>query len=246
MIFNRVGYKDRAKQFLRKHYVFAFIICLICTLFSSSELPSFNFNFDVSTTSGFSNMDIYLPGIFGLVFNVFSVALTGVVFIIIFLIGLALMIFVFNPFQVSRRRYFIGNNYDSVIDLFYPFKSPYYLNIVKTLFVKNLLIIIGFILFIIPGIYLTYRYYFVEYLLAEHPEYTTSEILQLSREMTQGIKVDIFVMDISFFLWYVLGFFLGGLLMYFIQPYVDASFAQMYLDVKKRYEWRDYAYGYED
>lgn len=60
------------------------------------------------------------------------------------------------------------------------------------------------LLFFIPGNVTSDCYRFVLYWAAEEPDLDSYLILELSKEMTLGIKLDLFVLDLSLFLWYLL------------------------------------------
>lgn len=247
MPFNRLRLKERAKNFLREHYINAFIICLIAAVLGSRS-NGLNFNFSIDLTNYYDISDslrhlVILPGIFG---ALFTITVSTAFFIIIAIISVVFTFFIVNPLTVSKKHYFIGDNYDSVGDLFYAFRNPYYFNIVKTMFIKDLIIFIGILCLVFPGIYMIYKYRMVDYILAEHPEYETSDVLHLSSEMTQGIKMDIFVLDISFIGWNIVGSLFSGLVNYLLLPYYEATYAQLFMNVKENYGWERYDYYYQD
>lgn len=226
MPINRIRLKDNAKDFLRSHYIFATIICAVILIICGNDtFLSIRFDWNTTQVIHFS-------------FSGFLMFITGLVFsLITWIVVYILRIFVFNPLIVGKARYFTGDNYDSVGDLFYAFSGRHYFNIVKTLFVRDIIVFVCTLFFIIPGIIKLYQYRMVDYLLAEDPTMDTSEILNLSKEMTMGRKMEIFYLDLSFILWRFVGSFLGGLLLFFIQPYFDATYAQLYFELRDE---RDY------
>lgn len=68
------------------------------------------------------------------------------------------------------------------------------------------------LLFLIPGIIAMYRYRFAYYNLLTNPTLTASEAIQLSCRQTQGMKGDLFVLDLSFLGWLLLPGILSGVL----------------------------------
>ena len=68
-------------------------------------------------------------------------------------------------------------------------------------FLTTLKILGGCLLLIIPGIYWSYCYVLVPYLLAENPYLTTRRAMELSRQMMDGEKWSYFVLRLSFFGW---------------------------------------------
>ena len=79
-----------------------------------------------------------------------------------------------------------------------------------------------------------YEYRFVPYIMAEKPDLDHNRALNLSREMTAGQKLDIFILDLSFLGWFFLGALFFGIGILFVQPYYDAVNAELYQKVKAR------------
>jgi uncharacterized membrane protein len=90
-----------------------------------------------------------------------------------------------------------------------------------------------FLLLIIPGIVKYYAYRMVPYILADNPEINYKRALELSTRMTKGEKFDIFVLDLSFIGWYLLGTlaFVVGIL--FVMPYQNATEAELYIILRQ-------------
>ena len=61
------------------------------------------------------------------------------------------------------------------------------------------------LLLIIPGIIKAYSYSMASYILADNTELTASEALTKSKEIMNGHKFELFVLQLSFFWWYLLG-----------------------------------------
>ena len=74
--------------------------------------------------------------------------------------------------------------------------------------------------FIIPGIIATYRYRFALYNLCENPEISVMEALGLSSRQTYGHKMDLFVLDMTFLGWSLLGALTLGIGNIWITPYI--------------------------
>ena len=74
----------------------------------------------------------------------------------------------------------------------------------------------------------------VPYILSETPDLDYKAALSLSKSMTDGEKWKMFVLDLSFIGWYILGalaLFIGVL---FVNPYVEATWAQFYLAMRTK------------
>ncbi len=52
--------------------------------------------------------------------------------------------------------------------------------------------------------------------------------------MTDGEKWDMFVLDLSFIGWYIIGALALGIGVLFVNPYVDATKAELYLILRKK------------
>lgn len=59
-------------------------------------------------------------------------------------------------------------------------------------------------LFVIPGIVASYRYRFALYNLYENPDLGVMEALAMSKQQTQGYKVQLLMLDLSYFGWVIL------------------------------------------
>lgn len=81
-------------------------------------------------------------------------------------------------------------------------------------------------LFIIPGIIAQYRYSMAVYILLDNPEYSASECIRLSKEMMNGKKLDLFVLELSFIGWLLLSIipFVG----LYVMPYMETTRANFY------------------
>ena len=102
-------------------------------------------------------------------------------------------------------------------------------NIVLTQFLRNLFIFLWSLLFLIPGIICAFSYFAVPYILAENPDLDHNRVLQLSKEMTKGHKMDIFLTQLSFFFWFCLEVITANIVgVFYVQPYFNATNAEMY------------------
>lgn len=108
------------------------------------------------------------------------------------------------------------------------------INIFSVIFITGLLISLWTLLFIIPGIIKMYQWFFVPIILAENPEMTGSEARKISTKMTEGIKLDIAIAQISFFGWFILMIFTLLISGFYSMPYMYQTFTQIYLDRKNK------------
>lgn len=240
-MWSRIELKDQAKAMLKKHYWKAFLVMLIATIVgANSSAPSIDLEYkagqglDTNFSMNMGALDWLLPTIAGIAVLAFAVA-------IIF------KLFISNPIEVGKSRFFI-NTYEKeevdAGDLSYAYRSNL-MSIVKVMFMRNLYVFLWSLLFIIPGIIKSYAYKFVPYLLAENPDLDYDEALSMSQEMTEGHKMDMFVLDLSFIGWYILGSIALGIGVLFVHPYREATFAALYKRLKKE-PVSDYYYAEDD
>lgn len=92
----------------------------------------------------------------------------------------------------------------------------------------NIYLLLWTLLFVIPGIMKSYEYRMVPYILSENPHIDLSDAIKISKEMTSNEKWEIFVLDLSFIGWYLLGALFFGLGGIFVTPYHEATVAKLY------------------
>ena len=176
--------------------------------------------------------------------NFFSnplIAMTTIfVIVLAFVIGLVIAFgwsaFVASPIIVGKNRYFMEHRaFDSKFErLFWSFKSGRYMNVVKIMFWRELKIFLWSLLFVIPGIIKSYEYSMVPYILAENPQISSERAFELSNKMTHGEKWKIFVLDLSFIGWRILGVLCCCVGEIFLQPYVEATYAELYQVMREK------------
>lgn len=99
---------------------------------------------------------------------------------------------------------------------------------------RSLIIFALAILFIVPGVIYYYRSYFAYQLLDEYPDLKPSEAIKLSGKITTGNKGELFVLDLSFIGWYLLGIITLGIGMIYVLPYYMTTQALYYENFRLR------------
>lgn len=89
------------------------------------------------------------------------------------------------------------------------------------------------LLFVIPGIIKGLSYSMSCFIIADNPNVKVRDAMKISMKMTDGFKMDIFVMGLSFIGWYLLGMLSLGIGFLWIHSYMATSFANMYLKLKE-------------
>ena len=171
---------------------------------------------------------------------VVAVIIGIIVVAIIMAIVFALSAFLLNPIDAGCKRFFT-KNLDEPVEIaknvLYVFDHNY-INVVKTLFFRDLYLVLWSLLFVIPGIIKGYEYRMIPYLMAEHPEMSTKEAFAKSKEMMSGNKWKAFVLDLSFIGWELLSLLTCGILsVFYVTPYEHATNAALYDALKDKDEY---------
>jgi uncharacterized membrane protein len=109
---------------------------------------------------------------------------------------------------------------------------------IGTKFVSMLLVqiytLLWTLLFYIPGIVKSYSYAMTPYLLLDRPELSATEAITESRKMMNGHKMELFVLNLSFIGWILLGMLTLGILYIWLIPYMDATTTNFYNSIKNQ------------
>lgn len=152
-------------------------------------------------------------------------------------IAFLVQIFVGNLISVGSAHFFLSTRVKpSGVELItFPFKKGRYGNVFKVTFMMNLFIILWSFLFIIPGIYKSYQYRMVPYLLAENPEMDYKRALELSKAMMDGEKLNALILDLSFLGWILLSIPTCMILaIVYVNPYIYHTNAGLYIALREK------------
>ena len=103
----------------------------------------------------------------------------------------------------------------------------------KVTFMVGLFTFLWSLLFVIPGIIKSISYSMSMYILSENPDKPTMDCINESKEMTEGHKMELFVLGLSFIGWILLGTITLGLGFIYVIPYMNTTFANAYKSLKK-------------
>ena len=161
-------------------------------------------------------------------------AIVTIIVLAIVAFALALDAFIFNPLELGCQRYFFKNldedaKFSNVVFAF----DHSYKNIAKTMFLRDLYIVLWSLLFVIPGIIKSYEYRMIPYILADNPEMPTEEVFAESKRLMSGNKWKAFVLDFSFIGWQLLSILTCGILsIFYVDPYQYSTNAALYEALK--------------
>ncbi len=252
---NITALKYNARQRLKRFHTSAIIVCLILYIvqsiagtggFSSRSsvdsqtVDNFYDSYYEAVESGDSEklietLDDYRDVLLDSAgFGFVTTAITATVLIIgILLMILRLLIdfLVLNPLYVGEASFFSLSRIQKtkVSEIGFAFNRDYYFNIVKTMLIRRIKIMLWSLLLFIPGIIKGIEYSMVPYIIAEYPQMPTREIFDWSRRMTYGYKAKIFMLQLSFIGWQILGMFTFGIVdILWVRPYMMTTEAELY------------------
>ncbi len=239
--------KDNAKIAFKRNYWLCVIVTVIAGLLGASTTSTIEYTNEQSDTSGYESvfpsdfdattgslesdyLDVLEP-----IFTILASPVFIITAIIVFVIVLMFAILVSNAVKIGHKRYYMENreHKSSVGQLFYSFREGRYGNAVWTMFCMDLYIFGWSLLFFIPGIIKSFSYMMVPYILADNAELSKSRAIEISRNMMDGHKWDAFVLGLSFIGWQMLNTITAGLLgIFWVNPYMDATYAEFYAAIK--------------
>ena len=236
-VMSRIHLKSLARKQLRHRYWPALLVSMMVIFFVGTIPTSGRIPF---TLVGF--VETLLPFRPGLL-----------LLIVTLLVSIVVQVFIAGPIAVGNYRYFIKETESEgqIKDLFFPFRTKLYWNIVFIMFLY-LLIILGMIgipiviqlLFfdfrsylsliitlplLLLGVIWSYRYRFLPYVIAQYPNVHYRRIMDMSKTLTEdGVGIKLFLLDLSFIGWYLIGGLLFGLGFFLVRPYHEGTLAQAY------------------
>ena len=226
-MWNRQQVKEQAKQIMKRNYWKMFVVTLIASILTGEKTTIIERVQDFTSNNlSYDSQPIVYSSNFELIFYSFiSVAS---------ILGILYTIFIGNVIVVGKNGYFIKNHDENpeLGEIFKGFKGNY-LNVVKIMFLMDLKTLLWLLLFIVPGLIKSYEYSMIPYLLAENPNLSASEAFSLSKQMTTGQKMELFILDLSFLGWIILGLICCGIGILFVLPYPEATKAEVYLILKE-------------
>lgn len=223
---NRKELKQQAKLILKTQYG---RILFMVFLYHIVTLDFFSLEADGATSS------LYID-VSGMSFALELSAIVIALMCILVIFNLLYSIFVSPVFMYGYYNHIkyqaLGNpNFDMMAGFHDNYKK-----IVKMNFIAGLEILIGTILLVVPGIIKALQYQYINEILEEHPDWEYQEVMTESKRITAGHKMELLILEISFFGWVLLASLLSSLTFsfafYFVDPYIDLTKANAYLWLK--------------
>ena len=147
--------------------------------------------------------------------------------------SLAASIIITPAFSLSIIRVYLDvvkGNHPEVGDAFCGFDD--FWSAFKVTFLTGLFTFLWSLLFIVPGIVKAISYSMSTYILAENKGKPALECINESKAMTNGHKMDLFVLSLSFIGWGFLCAITFGIAGIWVVPYVQATYTNAYNSLK--------------
>ena len=146
-----------------------------------------------------------------------------------------LTIFVVNPLIVgydNAMRLFYERGDTEILSNLFKIATSNYFHKVWGMFLMELKVFLWSLLFLIPGIIMSFSYAMTPYILEEHPEIGAWEASTRSKEIMTGHRFDLFWLYLSFIGWALLCILTFGIGLFWLIPYMSASEIGFYEDLK--------------
>lgn len=212
-------YRAKAREMLSGRWGMAILVTLVASLLGglvSGAAGGIELNLDEEVMQ-------YIPDF---VLNYLAVAATigGVLGMVQFVIG--------GTVQLGYCKYLLklhdGEDGD-INDLFSQFErftDGFVLSLLTGIY-----IFLWTLLFVIPGIVAVFKYAMAPFILAENPGMKPSEAITASKQLMDGHKGELFILDLSFIGWALLNLLTLGIGSLWLNPYTNAAYAAFYRDI---------------
>ena len=95
------------------------------------------------------------------------------------------------------------------------------------------MVLLWCLLLIIPGIIKAYAYIMAPYIAEDNPELGPRECIRRSEAMMYGHKMDLFILDLSFIGWFLVGIITLGIGFLWITPWMEMTHVRFYEELKR-------------
>lgn len=143
-----------------------------------------------------------------------------------------------NVIKVGKARFLLENRrykQTKMQRLLFAYRDKKFKNVAVTMFKKKLYTFFWSFT-VIGGFIKHYSYFFVPYILAENPLLESSKVLKLSGKMARGYKWQMFLLDLSFIGYYIVGILsLNIFNLLFTNPYREVAYTEFYMKRRNKY-----------
>ena len=213
-------HRYKAREALRGNWVTAVLVCLVAGILSGTSFDV-DINFDLS---GGQPIQVTLPPEYlGTALPILTI-LAAVAVVAGLILG--------GVMEIGKARYHLNlidgaaARFDDLFTAFPQFLSALVMNLVR-----QVLVALGTLLLVIPGVMLVFSYAAAPYIMAQDPECEGLEALRRSRELMKGNRMDLFLLDLSFIGWDLLSLLTLGIGSLFLNPYKEAARASFFRNI---------------
>lgn len=187
--------------------------------------------FSFSFPTSFETESVNMSNEEAVKFVLIALALFAVVFIGAYLIAGAYGMFssIIQTGYCSFNLKMVDYDIPAFKDLFSQFRKAKAIIIAYLL--RFLFQTVGYMLFIVPGIIVSYNYALVPFILADNPCVSGKEALRMSKEMMYGNRWRLFCLQFSFIGWILLTILSLGIGSIWLTPYQNAALASFYREL---------------
>ena len=163
--------------------------------------------------------------VFLVVFSAAGSILSLVSFLVLFPLTFGFTLTFLNYMRGESREDMIGQP-------FLAFKE--YGRYLGTSLLVNIFTYLWTLLLIVPGIIMGYAYAMTPYIMKDNPELGAMECIKKSKAMMRGYKWKLFLLDLGFIGWILLGCLTFGIYFLWLKPWMECSRAKFYEELKAR------------
>lgn len=235
-------HRRHAREMLRGNWPTAVLVTLVAALLGGLEYsgPQININFEAETLHNPAYM--FLP-ISPHVLRVGTNLLGASFFLLLNVIIVCALVHLIlgGAIEVGYCRYQLNlhdGKESSLSDLFSfmdHFGSALCMNLIRTI-----LVTLGTICFFIPGLVLSYGLSMAGFIMAEDPDCGAVDALKRSWQLMNEHKMDLLILDMTFFGWMLLSAITLGIGLLFVNPYSEAARASFYRELKPQSRYSTY------
>lgn len=257
-MWERSELKAKAKTTFKRYYWKAVLVSFIAFIVTGGMSESVNSANEVKDTYNSTYSENYM-GEYGdesltidnepnnIVKDTFGDAIISIFIgsaVVVLIITLLIKLFIAYPIQVGTKNYFMGIRKEDkpIGSILCAYKSGKLKNTVITMFMMNLFTFLWTLLLLIPGIVKSYEYRMIPYILSENPNISRQRAFEITKDMMNGNKWEVFVLDLSFIGWYILSALTVGILsIFYVNPYVESTNAELYAHLREEALEKGYA-----
>lgn len=151
--------------------------------------------------------------------------------ILVLISRLLIKLLIVYPVTIGKNKYFMGIREEEkpVKTILSEYKSGKLRSSIFTMFTMEIFIYLWSLLLLIPGMVKSYEYRMISYILSENPNISRKRAFEISKNMMNGNKWNVFELDLSFIGWHILSIVTLGLLsIFYVNPYVESTNAELY------------------